>query len=312
MLGPVKRIEWSHDVPSVTFNPITNFSDPNLACRENARPPALKAPARAGAEVGFFWTPITRMHYGPALAYLGYMPTPDTKPQDVKFFKIYEKGFDPTLNKWANQIASDNSDSWSIKLPSDIKPGTYVLRTELIALHGNMKELKNNQLRAQIQVYPYCFNLEISGSGTATPEGVNFPGAYKPTDPAFTFQPFMTYGNDTKSAREDNMKFVAPGPPVYKGAYSAPTGPLPTVQQTGAYPPDLEVKYQDLIRKIERPALKLATYINAAWPGYTADAKVMAKYGGIGKEAAIEGREVMSKLKPEIEAFKMEAAGKEV
>jgi hypothetical protein len=76
------------------------------------------------------------------------------------------------------------------------------------------------------------------------------------------------------------------------------------VTETGSYPPDLEVKYQDLIRRIERPALKLATYINAAWPGYKADADVMKKYGGVAMEGLRESREVMSALKPEIEAFK--------
>jgi hypothetical protein len=33
LLEPVRRIEWSHDVVVTTFNPITNFSDPSLACR---------------------------------------------------------------------------------------------------------------------------------------------------------------------------------------------------------------------------------------------------------------------------------------
>jgi hypothetical protein len=72
-----------------------------------------------------------------------------------------------------------------------------------------MKELKANSLRSEVQIYPYCFNLDIIGSGSATPEGVNFPGAYKPTDPSFKFQPFMTYGNDTSSGTEHNSNFVS-------------------------------------------------------------------------------------------------------
>jgi lytic cellulose monooxygenase (C1-hydroxylating) len=100
-------------------------------------------------------------------------------------------------------------DSFSFQLPSDIKAGTYVLRTELIALHGNMKEQKSTNLKGQIQIYPHCFNVEIIGSGTATPEGVVFPGAYKPNDPSFTFAPFLTYGNSTAGATEENSKFVS-------------------------------------------------------------------------------------------------------
>ena len=72
-----------------------------------------------------------------------------------------------------------------------------------------MEDLKSNALRGEIQIYPHCFNLEITGSGSAIPEGVNFPGAYKPTDPSFTFHPFMTYGNDTSKATEQNSKFVS-------------------------------------------------------------------------------------------------------
>jgi hypothetical protein len=59
-----------------------------------------------------------------------------------------------------------------------------------------------------------------------------------------------------------------------------------------------------LIKKIERPALKLATYINAAWPHYKADSDLMKAYGSIGAVAGKEGKEVMDSIKPEIEAFK--------
>jgi cellulase len=162
------------------------------------------------------------MHNGPIIAYLGHLPSPSTPPQQVKFFKIWERGFDPSVgklavpiktklmrtDKWANQIAADNGDSYKVQLPSDIKSGTYILRTELIAMHGNMAELKQQSLKGQIQIYPHCFNLDIVSGGSATPDGVVFPGAYKPDDPSFTFQPFMTYGNDTRGGTEHNSKFV--------------------------------------------------------------------------------------------------------
>jgi hypothetical protein len=112
-----------------------------------------------------------------------------------------------TLDKWGNEWAADNANSFKVQIPSDIKPGTYILRTELIALHGNMKNLRNGPL-AGIQFYPHCFNIDIIGTGTASPEGVTFPGAYKPTDPSFTFQPFMTYGPE--SGTEANTGYVSP------------------------------------------------------------------------------------------------------
>jgi Auxiliary Activity family 9 (formerly GH61) len=128
----------------------------------------------------------------------------------VTYWSIFqEKDLLINTDKWANQIASDNSDSYKIQIPSDIKSGTYILRTELIAMHGNMAELKNNGLRGQIQIYPHCFNLDIISSGSAMPDGVNFPGAYKPNDTSFLFQPFMTYGNDTTGGTKHNSKFVS-------------------------------------------------------------------------------------------------------
>jgi cellulase len=135
------------------------------------------------------------MHFGPALAYLGEFPSADTKPQDVNFFKIFEQGYDSakgqhllqklpdkpstdtSLGKWANEIASDNGDSYKVQIPSDIKSGTYVLRTEIIALHGNAKQLQGGPL-AGPQFYTYCFNVDVINGGNAQPEGVKFPGAY--------------------------------------------------------------------------------------------------------------------------------------
>ena len=83
-----------------------------------------------------------------------------------------------------------------------------------------------------------------------------------------------------------------------------PTGPRPEVKETGQYAPALETTYQDLIKKIERPALKLATYINAAWPHYKADEALMKAYGSMGMVAGKESMEVFQAVKPEIEAFK--------
>lgn len=56
----------------------------------------------------------------------------------------------------------------------------------------------------------------------------------------------------------------------------------------------------------------MATYINAAWPHYKADAGLMKKYGGLGQRVGAEGKEVMASLKADIEAFKKLAPGMEM
>lgn len=108
------------------------------------------------------------------------------------------------IDEWANQIAVDNNNTFAVKIPSDIKPGTYVLRTELLALHGNMANLNTTSL-AGPQFYVHCFNIDLIGGGAVTPEGVNFPGAYKLSDYGIKFSPYVGGGSGT----EQNSKYVS-------------------------------------------------------------------------------------------------------
>jgi hypothetical protein len=74
---------------------------------------------------------------------------------------------------WGNEQLLVNNFTDKFQLPSDIKPGLYVLRTELLALHGNA--WKKYGVGGP-QFYMHCFNIDIKGSGTATPEGQTIPG----------------------------------------------------------------------------------------------------------------------------------------
>ena len=89
--------------------------------------------------------------------------------------------------KWANEDLIDEShDAETFTIPSDVKPGLYILRTELVALHGN--NISPQPVRGGgPQYYTHCFNVEISGNGNAAPEGVTFPGGYKRMDPGVAF-----------------------------------------------------------------------------------------------------------------------------
>jgi cellulase len=72
--------------------------------------------------------------------------------------------------------------TWTSRIPSDIKAGTYVLRHELIALH-DAKQKFNGYSQSGAQFYPVCYNVEVVGNGTVTPSGQTFPGMYKMEDP---------------------------------------------------------------------------------------------------------------------------------
>jgi cellulase len=92
----------------------------------------------------------------------------------------------------------------SFKIPSDIKPGTYVVKTELLALHTNSPSFVLTPLGGP-EFYLGCFNVKVIGNGTATPAGETFPGAYKAGDKGLSFAPY--YG--TGSGVEKNSKYVS-------------------------------------------------------------------------------------------------------
>jgi lytic cellulose monooxygenase (C1-hydroxylating) len=94
------------------------------------------------------------------------------KPQSVKFFKVHEMGYDKRQRVWANEIIAKQGYRDNFQLPSDIKPGTYILRVDQLSLHGN------GRINGP-QFYTHCFNLNIAGNGNVSPPGVTFPGGYK-------------------------------------------------------------------------------------------------------------------------------------
>ena len=85
----------------------------------------------------------------------------------------------------ATQLIANNN-SWLLRLPTDIEPGNYVLRHEIIALHAA------NQADGA-QNYPFCFNLAISSAGTKRPDGLLGTALYKSSDPGILFSLFVKY-----------------------------------------------------------------------------------------------------------------------
>jgi cellulase len=91
---------------------------------------------------------------------------------------------------WANEEILQNSRVDRFRLPSDIKAGVYVLRTELLALHGNTPAGAANPVNGRgPQFYTHCFTLNVTGRGNVEPQGVKFPSpaAYKRLDPGVKF-----------------------------------------------------------------------------------------------------------------------------
>jgi cellulase len=110
------------------------------------------------------------------LAYLApvgnasYAATPNAT--SLKWFKIYQDGLDVSTNTWGVDKLIANKGKVSFTIPSCIPPGNYLLRHELIALHGAGSY-------PGAQLYMECAQINVTGGGSKQPTStVSFPGAY--------------------------------------------------------------------------------------------------------------------------------------
>ena len=172
------------------------------------------------------WTPWPTTHHGPVLDYLANCkgPCETVDKTTLEWFKIDQLGLlndaaYSTGGTWATDTLIANNNSWTVTIPSNIAPGNYVLRHEIIALHsaGSVDGA---------QAYPQCVNLAISGTGTTNPTGELATSFYTENDPGILidiYEPIATY--------------TIPGPALYTGAISVtqPFPAKPTASSTGVY-----------------------------------------------------------------------------
>ncbi|RPA72788.1 hypothetical protein BJ508DRAFT_67612 [Ascobolus immersus RN42] len=153
-------------------------------------------------------------HDGPVIVYLQKVDNALTSSGAGQWFKIYQNGL-VSKDYWGTDVLNANCGKQDLKIPADIAPGDYLLRTEVIALHVAGSP-------GGAQHYVSCFQLKVTGGGSANPSGVTFPGGYSANDPGILFN---LYGQYTS--------YPVPGPPVYTGgAGGGNPSPQPTSTAT--------------------------------------------------------------------------------
>jgi len=222
-----KRIEFA----AFAELPLQNISSPDLACGTKAAPAQISAPARAGSNVTMFWTPWVQSHRGPLTNYLAPYSGDISKVNvnSLKFFKMAEEGLGADGKTWATDRMLANNGTWTTTIPADIRPGTYILRHELLALHfatsnSNYWYIPGGQIGPQL--YVSCYSVNITGTGHVVPEGVTFPGAYKEKDPGLVYDIF----------KKPLPKYDIPGPAIHKTKTMFPPldpNPVVVVSPTG-------------------------------------------------------------------------------
>ncbi|RAR08415.1 carbohydrate-binding module family 1 protein [Stemphylium lycopersici] len=194
-------------------SPVTDVTSDDIVCNVNgAKVPSgvETVEASEGDTIKVQWDqsghpgPITHMLYGPV----------DDASQatgiGAGWFKIDE--LDYVDGKWANEIMGANNMTREFALPTGLASGEYLLRSEMLALHGA-------QTVGGAQFYIGCAQLKITGTGSegsCTPT-IELPGAYK---------------------AEDKNIYI---PNVYNGfdatTYSAPGGEIATCGGAGGAAP---------------------------------------------------------------------------
>ncbi|KAI1400927.1 lytic polysaccharide monooxygenase [Hypoxylon fuscum] len=206
-------------------SPVTDVSSKDIACNAGSKPVSGKCSVAAGSTVtveihqqpgdrACNTEAIGGAHYGPVQVYMASVADASTADgSSSSWFKIF-------ADTWAKNPsgASGDDDHWGtrdintccgrmdVKIPTDVASGDYLLRAEALALHTAGQT-------AGAQFYMTCFQITVTGGGSAKPAGVSLPGAYKASDAGILVNIHAAMSN-----------YVAPGPAVYSGGSTKSAG----------------------------------------------------------------------------------------
>ncbi|KAK0708274.1 glycosyl hydrolase family 61-domain-containing protein [Lasiosphaeris hirsuta] len=149
-----------------------SFGTSDIICHKNSANAKGHAVVAAGDKIFVQWDTWPESHKGPVIDYLGNCGSADCE----------------TVDKTA------------LEHPSPISPSFYVLRYEIIVLHsaGQANGAQN---------YPRCFNLQVTGSGSAAHLGVKGTSLYTATDPGILVNIYTSL-----------KSYAIPGPALISGA----------------------------------------------------------------------------------------------
>ncbi|KAK3685151.1 endoglucanase IV [Podospora appendiculata] len=220
MASPPKVVGWTATNTDNGFVGPESFGSGDIICHKGATPGGGHATVAAGSSISIQWDTWPESHHGPVIDYLaacnGNCETVDKTA--LSFFKIDGAGLvsGGAPGVWASDTLIANNNSWLVQIPATLKPGNYVLRHEIIALHSA------GQANGA-QAYPQCFNLAVTGSGTAVPSGTPGTALYKAADGGILFNLYTS-----------PLAYTMPGPTLIAGAASSVAQSVSTATVTSS------------------------------------------------------------------------------
>ncbi|KAF1940117.1 hypothetical protein EJ02DRAFT_407141 [Clathrospora elynae] len=216
-----ENIGWFAENLDNGFVEPNSFSNADIICHKNATPSGSSdslAKVAAGGTVEFHWTVWPESHVGPVITYVAPYTgdIASVKKEELKWTKIDGVGFEN--GEWAAIKMIGQNNTWPVTVPESLKAGKYVFRHEIIALHsaGSANGAQN---------YPQCLNIEVTGSGTETPEGVVGTKLYSPDDKGIIFNVYTT-----------PITYTVPGPALWTGGSTGGSPTNPTTPSVSAAP----------------------------------------------------------------------------
>ncbi|KAL8861736.1 MAG: hypothetical protein Q9178_001937 [Gyalolechia marmorata] len=248
--GDGNCVRMSNVIPQAT-DPIRPITSQDMACGVNGEKGVARVcPAKSGSSMTFNFRDwpdgsqpgsMDKSHMGPCAIYMKKVDNSaaDNNAAGPGWFKIFEEDYDNSSGQWCTSKIMANDGKLSIKLPTDLTGGYYLIRPEILALH------QADKTPADPQFYVGCAQIFLESSGSAVPsDTVSIPGHVDMQHPAMTFGVWNT---------PQQISFPQFGPPTY---------------QSGSSKRDLETRTTQLKQTI---GLKPANCIieNDNWCGLT-------------------------------------------
>ncbi|KAF1948650.1 glycoside hydrolase [Byssothecium circinans] len=168
---------WDSLNQDLGFVEPNNLGTSDINCHKSATAGRLYATVAAGQTIQIPWnTWPSDSHKGPIINYIAPCNGDCTTltPGALRWSKISAAGL--SNGKWPTDPLPTNNFTSSLTIPSKLKAGNYVLRHEIIALHGAQND-------NGAQLYPQCINLQVTGGGSVSPtNGVAGAALYKKDD----------------------------------------------------------------------------------------------------------------------------------
>ncbi|CAE6424957.1 unnamed protein product [Rhizoctonia solani] len=191
-------------------SPVTSVTSNDLACNAGAASTSGICSVAAGTTVSVEMhqqpgdrncanEAIGGNHDGPTIIYMAKVDNAATAVgSSANWFKVAATGL-VSKDYWGTDVMNAACGKVTFKIPSNIPAGQYLVRAEVIALHVAGSA-------GGAQFYMSCYQLQVTGGGSASPATVKFPGAYKATDPGILFNLYGSY-----------TTYTIPGPAVFSG-----------------------------------------------------------------------------------------------